>query len=398
MNICLVLISDGWGGAENVVFNLAKHLSNKGENVSILLNNELFNYFSDLKNVDIFRMPSLYNTKTLITSILSSKKTSIKYNHIWCSGPFYFLNSILRGLYYKKIHKNILYTLKQQKIDIVHLHLENPLRLFMGLFEKLNLPVVITLHSYGAFTRRVFLRGRKLHAQSLVKADKITCVSKYVMNQLEHSGIPTQKKPIVIPNGVDISEIRKTSKRILKGDFKLFFPGGSKLWKGGDLLVESLSIIKREIPSLHLYVTGNVPQKNVIRKIVGNNKLERNVSLLGFLDPNKNLEVFNSTDLLVFPSKGEASPIVLLEAMALGKPIVTTKVGGIPEVVKDMRNGIFVERHPRAIAEAVVYLFKNKEVYEEMSLNNLKDAEKFDWKKIVDKYVEVYKMCTSSKD
>ena len=146
MNICLVLISDGWGGAENVVFNLAKQLSNKGENVSVLLNNEIFNYFSSLKNVRIFRMSYLYNTKALITSILSSKKADIKGDHIWNSGLFYFLNGILRHLYYKKIHKDILHILKQQKIDIIHLHLENSLQLFMGLFEKLNLPVVITLH------------------------------------------------------------------------------------------------------------------------------------------------------------------------------------------------------------------------------------------------------------
>jgi glycosyltransferase involved in cell wall biosynthesis len=218
------------------------------------------------------------------------------------------------------------------------------------------------------------------------------------MNKYEQLGIPIRKKSIVIPNGVDILEIRKTSKRILKGDFKLFFPGGEKLWKGGDLLVESLSIIKREIPGIHLYITGNVPKKNVIMKLVRNNKLERNISILGFLEPKRNLEVLNSTDLLVFPSKREAFGIVLLEAMALGKPIVTTKMGGIPEVVKDKRNGIFVKRDPRAIAEAVVYLFKNKKVYEEMSLNNLNDAEKFDWKKIVNKYVEVYKTCTSSKD
>ena len=145
MNICLVLISDGWGGAENVVFNLAKQLSNKGENVSVLVNNEIFNYFSSLKNVKIFRMSYLYNTKALITSILSSKKADIKRDPIWNSGPFYFLNGILRSLYYKKIHKDILYILKQQKIDIVHLHLDS-LQLFMGLFEKLNLPVVITLH------------------------------------------------------------------------------------------------------------------------------------------------------------------------------------------------------------------------------------------------------------
>ena len=95
MNICLILIASGWGGAENVVYNLTKQLSKKGEQVYLILNNEIFNYFSDLKQVKIFKISSLYNTKALITSILSKKKTYLEKNDnassIWQRGFFYFL-------------------------------------------------------------------------------------------------------------------------------------------------------------------------------------------------------------------------------------------------------------------------------------------------------------------
>ena len=54
MNVCLVLISDGWGGAETVVYELARHLRDKGENVSIILNKEILKFYDDLEDVEVF--------------------------------------------------------------------------------------------------------------------------------------------------------------------------------------------------------------------------------------------------------------------------------------------------------------------------------------------------------
>ena len=399
MNICLILIASGWGGAENVVYNLTKQLSKKGEQVYLILNNEIFNYFSDLKKVKIYRIDYLYNIKKIISSILFKKNTYFEKNDnessIWQHGIFYSLSRFLRYLYYREIQKNILNILKQKKIDIVHLHRVNYLPFFKDIIKNLNIPVVLTLHgslewTSSTITARLFEKVKK---KDLIKLDYITCVSKYVMNRFEYSGMPIRKKSIVIPNGVNVLEIKKISKMNLKGDFKLFFPGGAKSFKGGDLVIKSLSIIKKKIPGIHLYITGNIPKNNIIRKLIKSKKLDKNVTLLGFLEHKKNLEVFNSTDLLVFPSKSEGFSIVLLEAMALGKPIVTTNFGGIPELVKNKKNGIIVKRDPNSIAKAVIYLFKNKELCKNISLNNLNDVKKFDWEKIVDDYVELYKRC-----
>jgi glycosyltransferase involved in cell wall biosynthesis len=90
------------------------------------------------------------------------------------------------------------------------------------------------------------------------------------------------------------------------------------------------------------------------------------------------------------PSKQESFGIVYVEAMALGKPVVATKVGGIPEVVKDGRNGILVEPDSGRVAEAILYLYKNESVRSEMKRSNLQDIARFDWTSIVDQYLEVY--------
>jgi len=378
MTICLVLISGGWGGAENMVHNLAEQLNHKGENVIILLNSEVAKYFSNLKNVKIFEMASLYNFKALIISILFSKRKKIAYEPIWNSGPFYLLNEVFRYVYYKRIHKNVLQILSEEKVDIVLLHLVDSLKLFRGLLEKLSLPVVFTIHGSHV-------------PKGLMKVDKIICVSEYTRNVLKYSDASLFKKSVVIPNGINISGIRKTSKITLKGNFKLLFPGGKKIFKGGDLLIKSLPGIKKEILDVHLYFAGDVPKGHTLRKLARDMKVEHNISFLGFLPAPKYHKVLFSTDLLVLPSKMESFGVVLLEAMALGKPVIATKVGGIPELVKDAQNGIFVERNPESLKNAIVFLYKNKDIYEQISQNNLLDAEAFDWNSIIEKHIELYK-------
>jgi len=406
MKICLVLISEGWSGAENVVYNLANKLREKMD-VTLILNNEIIKYFSTLKGIKIFRISSLYDFRSLITSILLKEiknerppaSTQLRWNFgpfyflraRWNFGPFYFLNELLRYLYYQRICKDILQTLIQQEIDIVHLHLENSIKLFLPLFKKLNRPIVFTFHGV-----RIFDKSRPFEIamieKGLKKVDKITCVSKYLVRLLENSGISISNRPITIYNGVDITEIRENSvpKIALEGEFRLLFPGGAKLFKGGDLSIKSLPSIKKEVPNVHLYFAGAVPEKHTLRNLVKERKLEQNVTFLGFLPPQRYYQVLSSTDLLVFPSQDEGLPMVLLESMALGKPVIATKSGGIPEVIKDGQNGILVERNPNDIADAVVTLYKNKDLYEEISQRNIKSVRAFDWNNIADKYIELY--------
>ena len=76
MNICQVIISKGWGGAEAVVYETTKHLTNKGHNVSIILNQEEVGNYADLKDVKIHNIGYLYNLVALTKSIISALKSS----------------------------------------------------------------------------------------------------------------------------------------------------------------------------------------------------------------------------------------------------------------------------------------------------------------------------------
>jgi len=196
-----------------------------------------------------------------------------------------------------------------------------------------------------------------------------------------------------IHNGVNVSEIRNAASSALKlkGGFNVLFPGGAKFLKGGDLLLVALAELKEEIPDIHTYVALDVPEGHQLRRMVFELELEQNVTFVGFLPPKEYRRLLASVDLLVLPSRREAFPIALLEAMALGKPIVASRVGGIPEVIKDGRNGILVDLEPRQIAQAILRLYWDEKLRQEMARNNLQDIVQYDWSLITEQYIELYR-------
>ena len=115
------------------------------------------------------------------------------------------------------------------------------------------------------------------------------------------------------------------------------------------------------------------------------------VILTGFRNDTKN--ILRSLNIFVMSSLYEGIPMALLEALALGKPVIATNVGGIPEVIKDDYNGILIEpRNDTIIYEKCMYLYRNKEVRETLSANGIKSVkEKFNARDKIYQLYSVYK-------
>jgi glycosyltransferase involved in cell wall biosynthesis len=404
MNICQVIFSNGWGGAETVVYELSRHLRDKGENVSIIVNQENIKYYADLENVELFSIGSLYNPLALAKSIISRKVgPAEKYdpsNRVFSLLGGY-LGELLRWIYYRRVRKRVRRFLSDNHVDVIHSHLADAAVLVANL-EDLRIVKVATPH--GLYDLRggvpvhplglplVKWRAKQFR-KSLSKMDKVITVSSYELKVWESQGVPLKGKSVVIYDGVNVSQIQdslaSTSK--LKGEFNLLFPGGALFVKGGDLLITALAKVKQEIPNVHLYIARNVPQDHRLRKMVSNLGLKENVTFSGFLPIQEYRGLLNSVDILVMPSRDEVFGIVYVEAMALGKPVIAGNIGGIPEVVKNGRNGILVELDDDQIAEAILYLYRNENIRKEMSQSNLQDVARFDWSHIVDQYIGFYK-------
>ncbi|MFQ6084098.1 MAG: glycosyltransferase family 4 protein [Candidatus Aminicenantia bacterium] len=150
-------------------------------------------------------------------------------------------------------------------------------------------------------------------------------------------------------------------------------------WKGHILFFNSARIIKDNIPNLMFLVAGEGEKeyKNQLINYVETLGLKNNVIFTGF---RKDIpKLMNLCDVIVNPSiEPEPFGRVIIEAMACGKVVVATKIGGVMETVEDNVTGILVSpKNAQALAQACIYLLKNKEKAIEMGLNGRKRVEEF---------------------
>lgn len=397
MNICFVIISSGWGGAETVVYELARQLRENGHSVGIILNQEIIKYYDNLEGVEIFSIGNAFNHKILIKSIIfPNSKTNIEANS--SSFPWSILNNMIQPISFSKKKNAVMLFLKKINADIVHSHLENS-DILVHYLNDLKIPWVGTIHGlkpqnlqnrYSLFSFLNFKKN-KVQNNALSEMSEIIFVSNW-LSKFYLNNMLLANKSTVIYNGIKLSDFKRNSWKTLKlkGDFNILFSGGAKPFKGGDILIEALKKVMYEIESIHLYIALDVPENHVLRKMVADLGLEQNVTFSGFLPTNEYRTLLKSVDLFCMPSMKEAFGLVFLEAMAMGKPIIAANCGGVPEFVINGRNGFTMEPNPEEVANAILYLYNNEKLRREISRNNLQDVKKFDWAQAVKKYTTVY--------
>lgn len=134
--------------------------------------------------------------------------------------------------------------------------------------------------------------------------------------------------------------------------------------KGYDDLVRALALIKEKLPRIRCLIVGEAPRRWYLHHLLDlaeRLSVRERLILLGFQDDVA--PWLGAMDLFVLPSHNEGLAITLLEAMAAGRPVVATAVGGIPEVVRDGETGILVPPHdPRRLSEAVIGLLDAPEL------------------------------------
>jgi glycosyltransferase involved in cell wall biosynthesis len=148
--------------------------------------------------------------------------------------------------------------------------------------------------------------------------------------------------------------------------------------------------VKAQIPDVRLIVVGPTKYKKQFLSIIRDLGIEDNVILAGKV-PREELPLFYSgCDVVAVPSLGgEGFPLVILEAMASGKPVIASRVGGIPEAITSGSNGILVDPgNVPQLTTALLELLGNENLRRKMGTRARLEAEtKYDWKKIADQYV-----------
>ena len=269
-----------------------------------------------------------------------------------------------------------------------------PKYIYLIIYKFINKPTFYTYHGIGGgeimnpIKRIIFADNTHL----LKGFDLITAVSKAGAEKLNVNGTIN-----IIPNGFDyisLKELRSNTENNgkYKRDFKIMFPGGMKPNKGGLLILKAFQILNKKNLPISLYYTGKLNQKFIEENHVDN------VEFIGLLNHKEYLKKLYKSDCLILASVIESFPISILEAMGLGKPIITTPVGGIPEFCKNNKNALYIKRDHEDIASKILHLYKNPELRKKLCRNNIEDTKKYDWSNIVDKYLALYRSILKEKE
>jgi len=136
--------------------------------------------------------------------------------------------------------------------------------------------------------------------------------------------------------------------------------------KGIDILMEAFKEAANESSIVTLTIVGTGPDKDYCKIYLEKNpELQKRVAMRGALDNKQSMEAIAKADVLLLPSRTEGIPRVIIEAFLFGKPVIASRVGGIPEVVKDNKNGLLVEAgDSKELTRALLLVAHNTELRE----------------------------------
>ena len=193
----------------------------------------------------------------------------------------------------------------------------------------------------------------------------------------------------VIPNGVELdrffpAEVAEKSKVL-----RLLTVGRLSVTKRIELLIDTVEILHRTACKLRLTVVGGGQMERQLRKIVTERELNDVIKITGRIDSEKMPEVYRQNDIFISASMQEGMSNAMLEAMASGLPIVTTRCEGLTELIDG--NGLIVgQDNVEEIAKAIKKLADNRQLHKQMSITARNRAEQFSWSNVAEQYIRIY--------
>ena len=194
----------------------------------------------------------------------------------------------------------------------------------------------------------------------------------------------------VIPNGVELDRFFPAETTEKSEVLRLLTVGRLSVTKRIEMLIEAVEILHRTACKVRLTIVGGGKMEQQFRKIVAERELRDIIKITGRIDSNKMPDVYQNNDIFISASMQEGMSNAMLEAMASGLPIVTTRCEGLAELIDG--NGIIVEQESiEEIAKAIKQLADDPELRKQMSIAAKKQAEKFNWTNIASSYIEQYR-------
>jgi len=229
-------------------------------------------------------------------------------------------------------------------------------------------------NNYGLFVKFF----KKIQFWVAKRADQIIVPSHYFKGVIVNWGIQPEKINVIY-NGIQLMsqnhlEVGPPS----ENEKVLLSVGRLVLWKGFKVLIEIMPEILKEIPELKLVIVGSGPQKEELEKTIKELNLENEVVLTGQLEKEEVLGYMQKSDVFVLNTRYEGFAHILLEASNIKIPIITTDIGGNPELIENNHEGVLVKPNDReAIKNAVIKVFQDSAFREKIVQNAYLKSKQF---------------------
>jgi glycosyltransferase involved in cell wall biosynthesis len=303
------------------------------------------------------------------------------------------ISEIVYGILQRRALKKYL---KLNLVDVINIHTSREwlyvkdILLAKMIAKKYGIKVVLTIHVGTAST--VYNRIRLLK-QSTLKivnryVSKIIFLSKEIQNEFIHLGIKKEKTEVLY-NPHFLSQVEDEKEGDRRAVLQLLYVGALHREKG---ILELLNALcNMEDFDFHVDICGINTDKSIILEFEECiQKLDKKVTLHGYVSGKEKTQLFNQADVLVLPSYHEGMPLVIMEALATGCAIISTKVGTTPEIL-NKENVCWVKiKSKDDIINAVENLYRNPKQLLNMKKSNFELGKKFTIERHVEKLCDIY--------
>lgn len=317
--------------------------------------------------------------------------------------PFWFLK---KGL---ELHR-------AYRFDLMTVHDFPPFYNGLGarlLWQKIRVPYILEAHHIPGYPRAgnlketIYKEAWKIMARfETAKAKAVRVVNqKETPDFLIKAGV-AREKIVYLPSmyiDLDVFKVYPvksggagTAERLFDGvnseiekKYDLVFASRLEKNKGILNLMEAIRIIKQQKPDIKLLIIGSGLEKRNLESRIMNQGLGKNVSFSGWLETAREVAMaMNSAKVFINPSFNEGGPRVVLEAMACGLPVITTKVGLMPDLIRDGENGLLTDWDPGKMSEVILRLLGDQSLQSKFSEAGQVIAQQFEKKAMIRNYAE----------
>lgn len=330
VKVLQLISSGGYYGAENMLLNLCASQEQSGCQNSLLLF-----YNVHVPNVEFYER---------------ARRRGIGVRMVHCNG-----RADWRAV--RQIEEYI----QEDAVDLVHTHgYKADLYGYLAAW-RCHKPLVATCHNWVGGTAALGIYNH-LDRMALKKFNALAAVSDTVARRLLAFGVPAEKIK-TIANGIDVKAFERAEPLPLlnaEGSTVVGVVARLDLQKGFEYLLQAARELCKTFPGLKIVIVGEGPDRDKIESMIQQYGLQSSVMLAG---QQSNMPgVYAAMDIFVLPSLNEGLPMTVLEAMAASKPVIATRVGAIPGVIKDAENGLLVDpRNSEGLRNAIASLLDDPE-------------------------------------